>query len=470
MPYQGERANKMAHADFVKNPDVARFLEECEYLREPTDEEIKEMSNGFVEPPSFDDSLIPERVVAIDGSLHESSINDRLPSTKIGYVKIGSVLIEAKDYRALRVSDGKFVDPFKVAKLQDNSSPLTFTLPSANIKWNGNQSVQDSFRAMVDHALHDNRTRMIDGDPSTSLRSTLFLLASLRPDEMGTGDVNRLRIHKCPSCGVSGEKNPIELKNIDTPQYCPQGCRIYPSDCLRIWEEVSDYQSNLQAISRFMSIIEHMMPIHYIRFLSDNSASTLASLAFFIDGPLAVFGNAAWIHGSILRYLHQVNQRLRSMGCPDILVIGLQKTGQVVDHCNLIDKYIEPNKIYAISDEYRYRYILGGRDPARNGFGYETYYGQDFIFKTKSGRLFVMGLPYFDSKKVPSEEFLKQKIRLSNYTNLPRALALIDHFESDLYKNAVVPVALAHKYTAISFSPGGRVLDILTRRGLEAKD
>lgn len=43
----------------------------------------------------------------------------------------------------------------------------------------------------------------------------------------------------------------------------------------------------------------------------------------------------------------------------------------------------------------------------------------------------------------------------------------IDHFESDLNVNAVVPIALAHRYTAISLSPGGRVLDILTKDALE---
>ena len=44
---------------------------------------------------------------------------------------------------------------------------------------------------------------------------------------------------------------------------------------------------------------------------------------------------------------------------------------------------------------------------------------------------------------------------------------MIKHFESDLYRNAVVPVALAHRYTAISLEPGGRVLDLLTKQALE---
>jgi hypothetical protein len=49
------------------------------------------------------------------------------------------------------------------------------------------------------------------------------------------------------------------------------------------------------------------------------------------------------------------------------------------------------------------------------------------------------------------------------------ALALIKHFELDLYENSVVPIALAHRYMAISLKPGGRVLDLLTRKALQGK-
>jgi len=470
MPYQGELANKASHFDFVKNPDVEKFLSECEYLREPSDEEIKAMNSGFTEPPKFSTDLLPEQVIAVDGSLHESSINDRLPSTKVGYIKIGTMLIDMKEFGALRADTGRFVDPFKVAKLQESNSPLTFTLPSANIKWNGKNSVKDSFRAAVDSSLFDPKTRMVENDPKTSLRSTLFLLASLRPGDMGTANPETLRLHKCPSCGLESTQKTIELKDIEGPQYCPEGCEIYPSDCLRVWEEISDYQSNVQAMSRFMMIVEHIIPIHYIRYLAQNSLSTLGTLAFFIDGPLAVFGNGAWIHGSILRYLDQVNKSLNSIGKPDILMIGLQKTGQVVDHGNIIDRFVESNRIFAINDDYRYTYILGGREAAKNGFGDETYYGQDFIYKTASGRVFIMGLPYPCSSKRPLPEFLTKKADVNFYPNLSRALALINHFESDLYKNAVIPVALAHKYTAISLRPGGKILDLLTRRGLEGRE
>jgi len=44
---------------------------------------------------------------------------------------------------------------------------------------------------------------------------------------------------------------------------------------------------------------------------------------------------------------------------------------------------------------------------------------------------------------------------------LARAFSLIEKVETHLWENALAPVALAHRYTAISLVPSGRILDIL---------
>jgi NurA domain len=464
MPYQGETASKASHFDIVKNPQVGGFLAECTYLKEPSEAEAAAMTAVFREPPRTDAPL-PRHVMAIDGSYHESSLDDRLPSTKVGYVKIGCVLIEMAQYQDLRVMDGRFVDPFRVARLEENNAPLTFPLPSANIRWKNKDSVRDSFRPVVDAHLDGDATRFNPADRATSLRATLFELASRRAGAMGTGDPRTLRIHKCPSCGADG---PFTLADVPTPQACPRcGEELYPTDCLRLWEEVSDHQSNVQAMTRFMLQIEHMLGVHYVRYLARHALSSLAGLAVFIDGPLAVFGNGAWLHAAIMDFLAEVNARLAAAGLPGLLVIGLQKTGQVVDHARSIDRFLARDRLLPIGDDYRYTYVLGGRDAAGNGFGAETYYGQDFIYKTPTGRTFVFGLPYpFRTKSQPGLDFVREKIDAGRYATLPRALRLIDEFESDLYENAVVPIALAHHYTAISLVPGGRVLDLLTRNAI----
>ncbi len=462
MPYSGETSSKASHSDIVRNPDVQQFLDECDYLQEPSEEEAEAIAARFAPAPTTDGVGLPDRIIAVDGSLYESSIDERLPSTKVGYIKMGLVLIKMKEFGSLRVENGRFVDPFRVAKLGDENRSVTFPMPSANIEWKEIGSVRKGFRAATDAFLYDERTRFNPENPKTSLRTTLFHLAARRAGELGTNDSSRLRIHKCPVCG---EKN-VEVHDIPDPQHCPS-CdeRLFPADCLRLWEEVNENQSNRGALMRFMQDLEHLMIMHYVRYLYENSLRDLATTAFFLDRPLAVYGNSAWLHLAIMRYLSEVNGVLERRGESRVLIIGLQKTGRVADHVGLIDSHLPANRLFPIDDDYRHEYITPAKERSSNGFGYETYYGQDFIFKTPSERCFVFALPYpFSSKD--SEGFTDSKTELSNYPDLGRALKLIKHFESDLHQNAVVPIALAHRHTAISLAPGGKVLDFLTQEAL----
>ena len=463
MPYEGELASKASHVDILKNPDVRDFLAECAFLTPPSDEEIQSLIERFVEPPSLENAKLPAFVIAVDGSQHESSIDDKLPSTKIGYIKVGSVLIDMDQFGSLR--EGRYVDPFKVARLRDSNTALTFTIPSANIRWHGKNTVTQSFRASLDQQLYHEKTRFTKHDPSTSLRSTLFILASRRPDEkLHTGDHRKLKLHTCPTC----KEGPVTLQDIPDQQYC-EFCHaeIYPSDCLRLWEEVSEYQSNQMVINRVTSVLEHLIPFHYMRYLLKHAPLLLSSTAFFVDGPLAIFGPTAWLHRAMLVFLHELNQHLQNkLHQSPMLIIGLQKTGQVVDHVTMIERFLPNNRLYPIDDEYRYKYIKGGEPMAKNGFGEEAYYGQDFIYKTPTGRNFVFALPY-PVKVKSGQSFIHDKTRLDWYPQLTNALKLITHFESDLYKNAVVPIALAHHYTAISLRPGGQLLDLLTKKAIK---
>jgi hypothetical protein len=460
MPYEGELASKAAHFDLLNNPDIKAMLDECNYLQKPSDEVAQNLASRFIEPPTDPNVPLPKAIIAVDGSDHETSLDQKLPSTKFGFIKIGAILIYMDQLDKLR--DGNLVDPFEVAKLQKNNTALHFFVPSANIRWRDIGNVRDSFRALLDQQLLDERTRLQENDYRSSLRTTLFKLASLRPGEMGTNDDYHLKVHKCPNC----DQGPLTLEDKEGEQPCEYcGKPVYPSDCLRLWEAVSEHQSNQIVLSRLMMNLEHLIPAHYMRYCRENYPLQLKELAFFVDGPLAMFGNAAWIHRAMMIFLQRTNHRLTRDSARPILMIGLQKTGQIVDYINLIDRFIPNNRLLAVDDDFRYQYIYNGREPSASGFGYETYYGQDFIYKTPSGRVFNFLLPYpYDNKDFPN--FPQEKIRFENYQNLPLALTLINHFESDLYKNAVVPVALAHRYTSISLMPGGKMLDIMAQQSL----
>jgi hypothetical protein len=449
MPYENQFGSKTAHGDIVKNPDVQEFLKKCKPIHPPSDDGQNAILDGFVSPPDFDQAPLIDHVIASDGSLYISSIDDRLPSIKAAYLKFSTILIEMAEFNGLQDQQTNMIDPFKVAALRRNRDALSAVLPLSNLKIDEDSGVRETFRRQTEDFLASKATRFRADDPNTSLLSTLTELALLRPDD--GQHKGMVRIHKCPQKDC--EQANIYIDPMKENHVCPS-CekRLYISDCLRVWEAVSDFYPNQEPASRFMSYVEHLLPVHYLRNLRDFSPQVLSNVAVLIDGPLAVFGNAAWLHRSIMQFIFGLKQQP--------VVIGLQKGGYVAEYMSMLQKRIPENRLLSIADDFRYNYL--GTEPSDNGFGSETYYGQDFVFKTPSRKLFVFALPYpFQTKS--SADFISEKVKIENYPTLTRALRLITEVETDLYKNALAPIALAHKYTAISLRPGGRVLDLLGR-------
>lgn len=70
--------------------------------------------------------------------------------------------------------------------------------------------------------------------------------------------------------------------------------------------------------------------------------------------------------------------------------------------------------------------------------------------------------PYpVETKLLAGLHFDTAKCQRANYPDLARACTLLQEVETDLWQNALAPVALAHRSTAISLPPSGRILDIL---------
>ncbi|CAE6793881.1 hypothetical protein G2912_23680 [Paraburkholderia aspalathi] len=459
MPYKGETAGKGGHADFVRNPDVQAFLDECDYMRPPSDSEANAMAATFFAAPAGIPSELPRYVVASDASKSDTPINDKLPSTQVGFIKVSQVLIGMDSYAELVDPRSRFVDPFKAAEMHRNADALTFTLPGSNVRFQGAKSVKDGFRRAVFKQLSADRTR---GGPNHAALSTVLL--DINDGEIRVGHTAS-RAGQCPSCGAEHEftfSASVQRKNCPT---CDE--TVFVTDWLRLHEDISDFGNNASAMTRMMNAIEHLLMVALIQqvFIADPRA--LGRMAFVMDGPLAIFGQPAKLHARIMAFLAKVNARLRDLDQEAILVVGLQKTGDVMDHANLLNRFLPNGVMRILDDDYRYRYIKGSDSPAEN-FGHETYYGQDFLFKTEKGRIFNFAVPYpFAVKSGDPKKFSSAKAELRNYGSLiARACDLIRHFELDLYESAIVPVALAHRHASISIVPGGKVLDIIAKTGL----
>lgn len=452
VPYNRETAGKGGHSDFVRNPDVQRFLSECEYLKPPSDEEAQAIASQFESAPISEPFDLPNFVVASDASKSDAPINDKLPSTQLGFVKVSHVLIAMDKYAELIDPSSRFVDPFKTADLHRNAQPVTYVLPGSNIRYQNSPTVKDGFRKAIYDQFSANQR-----EGSGRMVLTEILLAI---------NENRLSLDKCPSCMEDIEQR------IFTPSILIQSCpkcaaQVYATDWLRLHEGISDFGDNASAMTRMMNAVEHLLLAAFVLEVRQNSPASLSRIAFVIDGPLALFGEPAKLHKRLMFLINEANTWLVQNGFEPALIMGLQKTGTVMDHARLLERFLPNGVIRVIDDEYRQRYITGRDTPSVN-FGNETYYGQDFLFKTERGRIFNFALPYpFDDKGAGGSAFSTLKAETHRYGSLiRRACDLIRHFELDLYDNAIVPVALAHRHASISLVPGGKVLDLIARTGL----
>lgn len=462
MPYRGETAGKGGHSDFVRNPDVQAFLAECDYMREPSDAEAQAMASTFTAAPVSDPALLPRYVVASDASKSDTPINDKLPSTQVGFIKVSQVLIGMDSYAEIVDPKSRFVDPFKAAEMHRNASAITFTLPGSNIRFQGAKSVKDGFRRAVFKQLSADRTN--GGGNRLALSDVLI--------HINEGDVfvgrSSSRLGQCPSCGDNHE---FRFSLTEQQKVCPSCSEpVFVTDWLRLHEDVSDFGNNTGAMTRMMNAIEHLLLAALIQQVFAIDPRALSKMAFVMDGPLAIFGQPAKLHSRIMALLNRVNKRLAELDLEPVLVLGLQKTGEVMDHANLLSRFLPNGVLRVLDDEYRYKYIKGSDSPADN-FGFETYYGQDFLFKTEKGRIFNFAVPYpFADKSGNQKAFAIAKADITNYGSLiSRACEFIRYFEFDLYESAIVPVALAHRHASISITPGGKVLDIITKTGLGKK-
>jgi hypothetical protein len=254
--------------------------------------------------------------------------------------------------------------------------------------------------------------------------------------------------------------------------------KIFVTDALRVHEAFSDEGSNLECLNRLMTALEHLLLAHMLRTAHKIDRTITDNLFSIVDGPLAIFGEPARFHRGLMSLIHELKTDARSRGQPGPLVIGLSKTGKIVEHASAIDQVLQSADggqtkrhgtwLLPISDHYRYRYIQPAALGREKNFGSETYYGQSFILRTSVGKVFDVCLAYpFSSKEVDGRgrPFSELKMDLTAYgDDIARAVSLIELMQMDLYENALIAIHLAHKYASIAHSPGGRSLDQFVRQ------
>lgn len=112
-----------------------------------------------------------------------------------------------------------------------------------------------------------------------------------------------------------------------------------------------------------------------------------------------------------------------------------------------------------MDNEYIYDYVMSGTTDLE--YGSKTYYGQKFIYKPDSERVFVLTIPKIADGPQHEPE---------SYSMMRKTLETLDKVETALYDDATIPITLAHQQASIPLKTGSRVLELFSKGALNNED
>lgn len=391
---------------------------------------------------------LPRFILAIDGSYAEVDVKNGYPGAKVGYCTAAIVLLDLD--LVGRLDAERPVDPVEFRKTEQAASVDT-ALPGSNVVTRRQNSAQASFREELYDLFID---IVVDEDDRTNLLSTYEALLALKPTA---------KTQSCPYRESYGCTAEFVVGPGCTA--CPScGRPVYSTDALRIHERFRDIGTNGEVFGLVMQVIERLFLVHFLRcFERRNLLPRLTSLAFFIDGPLAVFGPPAWLSAAISKELKRLNQKVQANAGQDLLMLGIEKTGAFVQHFEEIDETETPGqKLFSarqyllLTDEYIKERILYSDSDKR--YGEDTYFGRKFLYKTQSEARIVATIPFLTDAQdtLDSDD-------ISLYPQFGTICTLLDRVVSSRYANAVSPLVAANAQAAIPLQLGSKVLTQLAR-------
>jgi len=223
--------------------------------------------------------------------------------------------------------------------------------------------------------------------------------------------------------------------------------------------------TNGAIFAEIMQTLERVWIVHILRTMEGKKwLSSLSRVAIVLDGPLAVFGQPAWISQAIYKELSRLNKSVRkATGGKDLLLMGVEKTGAFVQHFEDLDKKesgefgaFPKQSVGLLSDAYIKQNVIFS--DSEKIYGSATYFGRKIFYKTKSGSRIVATLPFLseDHKNTKTAE-------PSQYPRLADAVGLLDQIVSSRFPNAIVPLVSANAEAAIPLRLGNKVLEKLAK-------
>lgn len=442
MPYEGEFAhynplNRIAESERVKS--LLRSARVCN----PGSDKVKKIL-----PKSAPEATteFPIFAIAIDGSQAEVPVKNGYPRAMVGYCTTASVLLDLEMIASL--DQYRPVDPVEFRKTEETAA-IDAAFPCSNVVVRSHTSARDSFR----ESLYENfRDRVVEDD-KVSLLDTYEALLLLKPVE---------HTQSCPY-EIYGCAERLNISaGITTCETTKKP--IYSTDALRIYERFNDMGSNGETLGEVMQVWERILLIHILRgFERKGLLSKANRVAFIIDGPLAVFGHPAWLSGAISKELKRINKIVKEKTGSDLIILGVEKSGEFLDHFMEIDETEKPGvnlyspKNYSLlTDKYiKERIIFSG---SQKCYGIDTYFGRKFFYKTENGYKIVVDMAFLSDEQDTIET---DDVNL--YPQFGTICNLLDKLVSSQFPNSLSPIISAHAQAAIPLKLGNKVLEQLAR-------
>lgn len=446
MPYKGEFAQYKPLRRLVESERINQLLGNyrVQDIVSATQTPLTIIERKYLEQ----DGWLPDWALAIDGSHAEVAVKNGYPGAEASYITVASVLIDLAKTRSL--DQHRPIDP-KIFRTLEQAESIDCALPGCNVIYQDEASAKSSLR----RALFDVLSSTALATDGESLLDTYETLLQFKP---------QFREQGCPydDCPIAGRYLPQKNRYVCD---CEERRLLYSSDALRIHERMNPAGSNGAIFAEVMQVLERIWFIHVLRvFEAKGLLSVLKRVAVILDGPLAVYGQPAWLSGAIYKELLRLNEVIRkATGGRDLLLVGIEKTGLFVDHFDFIDTNEDgtkgkfPNDAVALLDDTYIKQNIVFSESDRP-YGEATYFGRKFFFKTGSGAKVVGSLPFLteEAKNVSRADE-------SQYSRLADALTTLNYLISSRYANAVTPLVSAHAEASIPLNLGKKILERIAR-------
>jgi len=478
MPYDGEFAKHAILIDFAENKHIKEMLDNCE---------IRLDDNDGILPPNLNSPVRsnwkPGQVFAIDGSNHPIAITNGYPGASAGFLSVATVMI---DMEKLQIeADAASINPVTFADVE-KAFANTGALPTSNVVRKGLPDARSTFRYELNNLLAT--TYPIEG--GESLLDTYQAILALKP----AGE--RLTCPLMDLCKHSTSTPDLNSGKCHCGQY-----PVYPADQFRIHERYYDNSPNGEAVGEARALMEHLTLLNYLRHIERKELwDAFKDTGFILDGPLAIFGHAAWFSERVKLEFQRLDKLVVEHTGEHMLVMGIMKSGAFFDHwlhlneargsvtvpkrrnLDTPDDYdrkldwgeseadplerlrgrIEPGQVLLLDNTYIRENIARGDVSTIHGTS--TYYGRVFLYKTQTSAMIVAMTPML----TPACED-RHAATPAEYPRLPDALDLLDDLISMRYPNAILPLMAAHAHAAIPVQMGNKMFEQLVRDHIGSK-